>query len=403
MPSSCAFALIELRMEDEKMKLYWIGILSAALVATCISSNGFAADEMKLQAISDNAIKPIMDKYGIPGMAVAITVDGEDHIYNYGVVSKDTNKPVTAATMFELGSISKTFTVTLTSYAEVTGRLSLSDKASKYLPSMKGSPFGDVALMNLGTHTAGGFPLQIPDDVKTEKQLMDYFEAWRPSYEAGTHRTYANPSIGMLGYITAKSMQRDFAALMQDELFPSLGLKSTYINVPKSRVADYAQGYKRSGEPARMTPAILSSEAYGVKSTASDMIRFIDANMGLVDLDEKLRQAITNTHREYFDVGAMTQDLIWEQYSYPAKLTTLMENNSSAMLKSIPVKQLKPAMEPRDDVWINKTGSTNGFGAYVAFIPKERVGIVILANKNYPNEDRVSAAYQILTDITSAR
>ncbi|MBY5455439.1 beta-lactamase [Rhizobium leguminosarum] len=385
------------------MKRDWIGILSAALVATCISTNGFAADEMKLKAISDSAIKPVMDKYGIPGMAVAITVDGEDHIFNYGVVSKDANTPVTATTMFELGSISKTFTVTLTSHAEVTRRLSLSDKVSRYLPSMKGKPFGDVALLNLGTHTAGGFPLQVPDDVKTEKQLIDYFEAWRPSYEAGTHRTYANPSIGMLGYITAKSMDEGFVALMEGKLFPSLGLKSTFIDVPKSRMADYAQGYKRSSEPARMTPAILSSEAYGVKSTASDMIRFIDANMGLVELDEKLQQAITNTHREYFDVGAMTQDLIWEQYSYPATLTTLMENNSSAMLKTIPVKQLTPAMEPRDDVWINKTGSTNGFGAYVAFIPKERLGIVILANKNYPNEDRVSAAYQILTDITSAR
>ncbi|MFF0918090.1 class C beta-lactamase [Rhizobium leguminosarum] len=385
------------------MNRNWIKILSAALVSTCISTSGLAADALKLKAISDAAIRPIMDKYGIPGMAVAIAVDGQNHIFNYGVVSKDTNRPVSPATMFELGSISKTFTVTLTSYADVTGRLSLSDKASKYLPSMKGSLFGNVVLMNLGTHTAGGFPLQVPDDVKTEKQMMEYLATWKPSYAAGTHRTYANPSIGMLGYITAKSMNDGFVALMEGKLFPSLGLKSTFIDVPKSRMADYAQGYKRNGEPARMTPAILSSEAYGVKSTASDMIRFIDANMGLVELDGKLQQAITNTHMGYFDVGAMTQDLIWEQYSYPATLTTLMDNNSSAMLKSIPVKQLTPATEPREDVWINKTGSTNGFGAYIAFIPKERLGIVILANKNYPNEDRVSAAYRILTDIISAR
>ncbi|ACS56958.1 MULTISPECIES: class C beta-lactamase [Rhizobium] len=385
------------------MNRNWIKILSAALVSTCISTSGLAADALKLKAISDAAIRPIMDKYGIPGMAVAIAVDGQNHIFNYGVESKDTNRPVSPATMFELGSISKTFTVTLTSYADVTGRLSLSDKASKYLPAMKGRPFGDVVLTDLGTHTAGGFPLQVPDEVKTEKQLMEYLATWKPSYAAGTHRTYANPSIGMLGYITAKSMNDGFVALMEGKLFPSLGLKSTFIDVPKSRMADYAQGYKRNGEPARMTPAILSSEAYGVKSTASDMIRFIDANMGLVELGDKLQQAINNTHRGYFDVGAMTQDLIWEQYSYPATLTTLLDNNSSAMLKTIPVKQLTPAMEPREDVWINKTGSTNGFGAYVAFIPKERLGIVILANKNYPNEDRVSAAYRILTDITSAR
>lgn len=374
-----------------------IKILSAALISLSVSTNAFSADDARLQAISDGAIKPIMDKYGIPGIAVGVSVDGKDHVFNYGVESKQTGKPVKSSTLFELGSISKTFTVTLASYAEANGQLSLTEKVSKYLPSMAGKPFGDVQLMNLGTHTAGGFPLQVPDDVKTDKQLIAYLGSWKPSYEAGTHRTYANPSIGMLGYVTAKAMHQDFTALMQGKLFPGLGLKSTYIAVPKSRMADYAQGYKRTGEPTRVTPAILSSEAYGVKTTASDMIRFIDENMGVSKVDGKLADAIAKTHTGYFGVGAMTQDLIWEQYAYPAALDTLLKGNSNSMLETIPVSALTPTMPPREDVWINKTGSTNGFGAYVAFIPKKRLGIVILANRYYPNEDRVSAAYQILT------
>ncbi|MGZ2432556.1 class C beta-lactamase [Rhizobium redzepovicii] len=383
------------------MKSIGIRILSAFLLSAGAATSVFAADETKLKAITDAAIKPIMDKYAIPGVAVAITADGQDHIFNYGVESKDTGKPVAPTTLFELGSISKTFTATLASYAQASGQLSLSDKAGKFLPGMKGKPFGDIALMHLATHTAGGFPLQLPDEIKTEKQLLGYFKAWQPSYAAGTQRSYANPSIGMLGYIVAKAMHGDFVALMQGELFAGLGLKSTYIDVPKARQADYAQGYKRSGEPARMTPAALSSESYGVKSTAGDMIRFVGANMGLVKLDEKLQQAITSTHIGYFKAGAMTQDLIWEQYAYPVALNDLLEGNSPAMLKTMPVSELAPPMQPHDDVWINKTGSTNGFGAYVAFIPRERLGIVILANKNYPNEDRVAAAYQILTALSA--
>ena len=384
------------------MKLNRRHIALATLISTSLFTQTFAADDARLKAITDAAIKPVMEKNGIPGLAVGISVDGENHVFTYGVMSKTTGQPVTPQTLFELGSISKTFTVTLSTYAETQGKLSLSGKVEDYLPSMKGKPFGDVTLMHLGTHTAGGFPLQVPDNVKTEPQLLAYLKAWKPAYKAGTHRTYANPSIGMLGYVTAKAMGQSYDSAMQDVLFPALGLKSTFTVVPKAKMADYAQGYKRTGEPARMTPAILSSEAYGVRSTATDMIRFVNANMGLEKLDGKLQQAIANTHTGYFSVGAMTQDMIWEQYAYPAALKTLIETNSGALLKTVPVSEISPPIKPRGDVFINKTGSTNGFGAYVAFIPEQKLGIVILANKNYPNEDRVAVAYEILNGLKSS-
>ncbi|MDP9731776.1 UNVERIFIED_ORG: beta-lactamase class C [Rhizobium sp. SORGH_AS260] len=384
-------------MNFHRRHIVWTAMLSAILLTPALADDG-----ARLKAITDAAIKPIMEKNGIPGLAVGISVDGESYIFTYGAMSKSTGQPVTAETLFELGSISKTFTAILATYAEANGHLSLSGRVKDYLPGMKGSAFGDVTLTHLGTHTAGGFPLQVPDNVKTETQLLAYLKSWKPSYGAGTHRTYANPSIGMLGYITAKAMGQGYDAAMQDTLFPALGLKDTFTVVPKAKLANYAQGYTRNDEPARLTPGILSSEAYGVRSTATDMIRFVNANLGLEKLDGKIRQAIASTHTGYFAVGAMTQDLIWEQYARPVALKTLVQSNSGALLKTVPVQEIAPPLKPGQDVFVNKTGSTNGFGAYVAFIPQRKLGIVILANKNYPNEDRVTAAVEILTAVDKA-
>lgn len=384
-------------MNFHRRHIVWTAMLSAILLTPAL-----AADEARLKAITDAAIKPIMEKNGIPGLAVGISVDGESYIFTYGAMSKSTGQPVTAETLFELGSISKTFTAILATYAEANGHLSLSGRVRDYLPGMKGTAFGDVTLTHLGTHTAGGFPLQVPDNVKTETQLLAYLKSWKPSYGAGTHRTYANPSIGMLGYITAKAMGQGYDAAMQYTLFPALGLKDTFTVVPQAKLANYAQGYTRNDEPARLSPGILSSEAYGVRSTATDMIRFVNANLGLEKLDGKIRQAIASTHTGYFAVGAMTQDLVWEQYARPVALKTLVQSNSGALLKTVPVQEIAPPLKPGQDVFVNKTGSTNGFGAYVAFIPQRKLGIVILANKNYPNEDRVTAAVEILTTVDKA-
>ena len=92
----------------------------------------------------------------------------------------------------------------------------------------------------------------------------------------------------------------------------------------------------------------------------------------------------------------MTQDLVWEQYPYPVTLAALVEGNSNAMAYDTqPVEAFNPPLAQRADSWINKTGSTNGFGGYIAFVPAKKQAVVILANKNYPNEARVKLAHAL--------
>jgi CubicO group peptidase (beta-lactamase class C family) len=357
-------------------------------------------DQPKIKDTVDKAIAPLMQAYNIPGVAVAVTVNGKHYFYNYGITSKKDRQPITNQTLFEIGSISKTFTATMASYAQLNGKLSLSDRVSKYLPDLKGSSFDNVQLLNLGTHTAGGLPLQVPDEIKNNDQLMDYYKNWKPTYAPSTSRVYSNPSIGMLGMIAAKSLNMPFDDAMEQKLFPALGLTHSYINVPAEQMTHYAQGYNKQDEPVRVNPGVLASEAYGIKSNALDMIRFIDQNMLESKLDAQWQRAVTNTHTGYFKVGELTQDLIWEQYSYPVTLDKILAGNSNMMItEATAATPLNPSLAPQTDVWINKTGSTNGFASYVAFIPAKKIGIVIMTNKNHPINPRITAAYQILTEL----
>lgn len=380
-------------------KMYFRGL--AATIALLCAANAYAADDdaqNRLESVVGKVIRPVMERNNVPGMAVAVTVGGKHYFFNYGVASKESGQKVTEDTIFEIGSVSKTFTATLASYAEARGDLSLSDNASKYLPALAGSSFDAITLLDLGTYTAGGLPLQFPSGVADPEEMITYYRSWRPAYAAGTHRVYSNPSIGLFGHLAAKSMGMSFEHLMEQKLFPALGLSNTFITVPRDRMDKYAYGYSKTNKAVRVNPGMLDSEAYGVKATSADMIRFVEANMNSSGLEETLRRAIAATHTGYYKVGDMTQALGWEKYAYPTDLDQLVAGNSADMaFKPQEVMRLGPSQPGEQPELINKTGSTGGFGAYVAFVPAQGVGIVMLANKNYPNAARIKAAHRILT------
>ena len=378
-----------------RARLFVVALL-AALSRLAVAD----ADVADIDTTVTDAAQGVMVQHAIPGLAIAITTQGEQRFYNFGVASKATQQPVTRDTLFEIGSVSKTLTATLAAYAQTQGRLALTDSPSRYLPALQDSQLDKIKLIDLATHTAGDFPLQLPDEIRNEQQLTDYFRAWQPHYAPGTRRVYANPGMGLLGMVAARSLGLSYVEALQTQLLPKLGMNSTYIDIPPSERARYAQGYNKDGDPVRLNPALLANEAYGVKSTSRDLLHFVEAQLGIVETDSSVRQAMAATRTGYYRVGAMTQALVWEQYDYPVALDDLLTGNSSQMvLESQPVEAIAPPLPPQADAWINKTGSTNGFGAYVAFIPAKQLGIVILANRYYPNEARVRLAHRILSGL----
>ena len=361
-----------------------------------VSGTSMAATD--LRKVVDSHVEPLMQQQGIAGLSVAVVNKGKVQYFNYGVANKDNQQPVTQDTLFEIGSLSKTFTATLGGYAEASGKLQLSDKASQHLAALKGSAFDRISLLQLATYTPGGLPLQFPDAADNADAMIGYFQHWKPAYAPGAQRLYSNPSIGLFGYLSAQSLSQPFNTAMEKTLLPQLGLKNTYVSVPADKADAYAQGYDKQDKPVRVSPGALDSEAYGIKTSTQDLAHYVMVNMHPQTLEKPLQQAIATTHTGYYTVNGMTQGLGWESYPYPITLQALMDGNSTPMaMEPHNVKWLNPAQAQPANVLYNKTGSTGGFGAYVVYVPSRDIGVVILANKNYPNAERVKVAHAILS------
>ena len=372
--------------------------LSCALLLS-VASAAFAApmSEKQLAEVVERTVTPLMNAQAIPGMAVAVIYQGQPHYFTFGKADVAANKPVTPQTLFELGSISKTFTGVLGGDAIARGEIALGDPVAKYWPELTGMQWQGIRMLDLATYTAGGLPLQVPDEVTDTASLLRFYQNWQPQWKPGTTRLYANASIGLFGALAVKPSGMSYEQAMTTRVFKPLKLDHTWINVPKAEEAHYAWGY-REGKAVHVSPGMLDAEAYGVKTNVKDMASWVIANMKPDSLQApSLKQGIALAQSRYWRVGAMYQGLGWEMLNWPVDAKTVVGGSDNKVaLAPLPVAEVNPPAPPVKASWVHKTGSTGGFGSYVAFIPEKQLGIVMLANKSYPNPARVEAAYRIL-------
>lgn len=149
------------------------GLISCTAVAQPLSAQ-------QVQHQIDQHFQPLIDQYQIPGMSVAVTMHGRHYYRHYGVASVQTQQAVSEQTLFELGSVSKLFTATLTGYAQAQGNLKLSDHPAQYFPELKQSAVNQATLLNLGTYTAGAFRYSFPSRSPVNPTWSSIFSSGSP-------------------------------------------------------------------------------------------------------------------------------------------------------------------------------------------------------------------------------
>ena len=368
-------------------------LLSGPALATTAGSEKIA------QAVNPVMIS-LMKEQAIPGMAVAVIFQGKPYYFSWGLADVAGKKRVDQQTLFELGSVSKTFTGVLGGDAMARGEIALDDPASKYWSALSGKQWEGITLLHLATYTAGGLPLQVPDNVTDLASLAAFYQGWQPQWAPGMKRLYANSSIGLFGALAVKPSGISFEHALSERVLKPLHLNKTWINVPASEKQHYAWGY-RDGKPVHVSPGMLDAEAYGVKTTIVDMAAWLQANLQPAAVrGASLQKGISLAQSRYWRVGDMYQGLGWEMLNWPVSAEVLGKGSENTYaLSPQTAERITPATPPVTASWVHKTGSTGGFGSYIAFIPEKDLGIVMLANKNYPNPERIKAAYRILESL----
>jgi CubicO group peptidase (beta-lactamase class C family) len=259
----------------------------------------------------DTAARAYIQKANTVGLSIGVIKNGVLNIYNYGETIKDNKKLPTGNTLFEIGSITKTFTATLLAWYANEGKIKLSDPITKYLPdSVAANPqLKKVTLLSLSNHTSGlpslptNFQAQWPYDKSNpykyyNKQLLfTYLKSCRLNNEPGTTYAYSNVA-GLLGVILEKISGKPYDQMVQEIIATPLQMKSTTQHLSRILADRFVTVYDDQGEvtPAWDFDALVAAGA--LRSTVNDLAIYAKANMATDD--SKLSKAFQLTHQVTF-------------------------------------------------------------------------------------------------------
>ncbi|MBT8254654.1 MAG: serine hydrolase [Flavobacteriaceae bacterium] len=344
-------------MLHKRVLLPFVLILSGLMV----SAQPIIPDDVKSEIKNrvENGINPSI----VIGI---INADGTDY-YSYGKKSLSNDEPVNENSIYEIGSISKTFTGVILAQLVKEGKVKLDDPLQKYLPEGVTAPTRNGASINLvhmSNHTSA-LP-RMPDNFSpadpsnpyvdySEEQLYEFLNGHELRRDIGSEFEYSNYAVGLLGHVLARSQSMTYEELMVNIIANPLGMKNTRIEFTSEMKRNKAIGTNGGREVSNWDLTTLAG-AGAIRSDVVDMLKYLSANMGLTKtkLYPAMKMAQTSTVAEDFP---RTIGLGW-----------ITRNTDTSEI-----------------IWHN--GGTGGYRAFSGFTSDGKTGVVVLTNSSLGVDD----------------
>lgn len=310
-----------------------------------------------------------MDNGTTAGIVIGIVSSKGTEYHSFGVASYENNTPLNEHSVFEIGSISKTFTGILLADMVIKGELNLDDPLQDLLPEGVQAPTRNgesIRLFQLSNHTSGLPRLPSNLDITnpqnpyadyTDELMYEFLDDLELTRDIGAKYEYSNYAVGLLGNVLAASQDMTYEELMVKVIAKPLGMMNTATTLSSKMREQLAAGHYRGLQVENWD--IPSLEGAGaILSTTSDMIKYIAANMGIEK--SKLYPAMQMAH----------------------------ENTREG--NDLPIVGLGwHTIERKDLSIIWHSGRTGGYSTFAGFIKDGDKGVVVLSNSSEAGIDDI--------------
>lgn len=334
-----------------------------ALVALAVAAPAWAVPA-DFAATADALLKSSY-RADAPGVAAIVVEDGKVvYAGGRGLADVEATRPITPATVFRLGSITKQFTAAIILQLAEEGKLSLSDPLSKFLPDYP-KPGAGATITQLLNHTSGiksytGIPGWMASDkpaaAYTTDELIAEFRDQPADFDVGTKHQYNNSGYVLLGAVIERVTGKPWHVAVDERIAKPLGLETIRYGEFEAATPLMAVGYSdKGGEIIRARPLHMS-----VPHAAGALIGSVE---DLAKWSEALHKGTVLPAARYQQMIAPTTlpDGKVEKYGYGLAQDTLRGREA-----------------------IRHGGGIFGFSTAATYLPEEDVFVAVFANSDEP-------------------